>query len=278
MAFERARTVMLLLVATNACAIRLARTTPLMMMSDPRLMSTTPVDFVVGSELVAMEELEEPTPVVSSWYDNGIRLAPDEPAGVESWYDKLQEMEPKAKFSDQWETSPVVPKPPPPPLPPPPPPMTASTEASLAAALISGLAVVGVDLVGAGVVENLDIAVLAGGLALSQVDSAGPVGTTLRTVGNVTSIVANEVVVPVATGLSNFAEKNELGIKARAALEIGIEQAIYAVDELAGSGERRAREKAEEEARIAAEKAAAEAARLQAERDAKPWWDPTKYQ
>ena len=53
-------------------------------------------------------------------------------------------------------------------------------------------------------VENLDLALLVGGLALSQVDSATPLGTTLRVTGNVTSTVATEVVIPVAKTTSNF--------------------------------------------------------------------------
>mmetsp|Transcript_32483 Transcript_32483/g.85269 ORF Transcript_32483/g.85269 Transcript_32483/m.85269 type:complete len:280 (-) Transcript_32483:691-1530(-) len=185
---------------------------------------------------------------VTSWYDSGVRLvASDPPVVVEEAAEKVSETVPKPK-------------------------LTASAEASFAAALISGLAVVGIDMASLGVVENLDAAVVVGGLALSQVDEEGPIGDTLRAVGNTTTFVAKEVVVPTVTATAKFAEEKELGLNARALLELGIESAIYALDP-----ERKVREQAEREAAEAAARAAAEAAERRAKKDALPWWDPSKY-
>ena len=97
--------------------------------------------------LPAAARVRAPMMVVTSWYDSGVRLASYTP--------------PAAAHKAM--------PPPPAPLPPPPPPLTASAEASLAAAAISAVAVLGIDLASFGVVENLDAAVLVGGLALSQV-------------------------------------------------------------------------------------------------------------
>ena len=55
-------------------------------------------------------------------------------------------------------------------------------------------------------------------------------------------------------------------------LELGIESALYAFDP-----ERRERERAEAAAAAAAAKAAAEAEARRAEKEALPWWDPSKY-
>ena len=199
---------------------------------------------------MSMAPAESPPPpppplpsAVASWYDAGIRLRPTEEGTVPAEEEEEEEEEP-------------------------PPKLTASAEASLAAAAISSLAVLGVDVAGAGVVENLDAVVLVGGLALSQVDEQGPVGETLRAVGNATSFVTREAVVPAAKGVSSFYTKNEVGYKARALLEVGIESLLYAVDP-----RRKAREEAEAEAARAAAAAAAERAR----KDALPWWSPEKY-
>lgn len=177
---------------------------------------------------------------VSSWYDAGIRLSvPDEVVTVPS--------EPSVDLSPMEQTK-----------------ISASAEASLAAGLLSGIAVLGVDIGGMGVVENLDTAVLVGGLALSQVDSDSPVGTTLRTVGNVTSTVATEVVVPTAKGVNNFVKENELGLKSRAVLELGLEAAILALNP---------KRKEAEALTQKYNKAAAAAMKVRAKRDEVPLWD-----
>lgn len=185
---------------------------------------------------------------VSSWYDRGIRL-PSSPATTAS--------------AAAPASAPATPA-----AAPPPPPITASAEASLAAALISAVAVLGIDIASVGVVENFDIAVLVGGVALSQVDNQGPLGSTLRLFGNATSFVATKVVAPVVGGASSFWSANEVGLKSRALLELAIENALYARDP-----GRKEREQAEAAARAAAE----EAARRKAEKDALPFWDPNKW-
>ena len=184
---------------------------------------------------------------VSSWYDRGIRLPSSSATAASVAAPASAPAAPAA---------------------PPPPPITASAEASLAAALISAIAVLGIDIASVGVVENLDIAVLVGGAALSQVDSQGPVGSTLRLFGNATSFVATKLVGPVAGGVASFWGSNEVGLKARALLELGIENALYTRDP-----GRKEREAAEAAARAAAEAAA----KRKAEKDALPFWDPNKY-
>lgn len=186
----------------------------------------------------------------ASWYDAGVRLSSPEPepeSATEAEPDAVAEVKAKPK-------------------------LTASAEASLAAALLSGLAVLGIDIAGAGVIENADAALLVGGIALSQVDEEGPVGETLRTVGNVTSFVVGDVVAPTVSAAADVYTKNELGYKARALLEIGIESALYAVDP-----DRREREQAETEAERQRAQAAVEAAARQAEKETLPWWSPEKY-
>lgn len=188
----------------------------------------------------------------ASWYDAGIRLsteaaAPAEPAAAPAVQEPAEPDAPKAK-------------------------LTASAEASIAAAGLSALAVLGFDAASFGVIENLDLAVLASGIALSQVDSEGPVGDSLRLAGNATAFVATEVVAPTASGVYNFWEKNELGYKSRALLEIGIENAIYAFDP-----ERREREQAEAAAIQAAEEAAILAEEERLRKEALPWYSLEKY-
>ena len=194
---------------------------------------------------------------VESWYDAGVRLPPVEPEPVEP---EPVEPEPEIELKEE----------------PPKPKLTASAEASLAAAAVSGLAVLGIDIAGAGVVEHADAALLVGSIALAQVDNEGPVGETLRVVGNVTSFVGREVVAPTVTTAANVYVENELGYKARALLELGIESALYAADP-----ERRAREKAEAEAAAEAARARAQAEAEAEERAAMkeglPWWSPDKY-
>ena len=100
----------------------------------------------------------------TSWYDAGVRpILEDGPARPPVEVD-LEPIEPPGKKK-----------------------LSTSAQAGLAASLLSALAVIGIDIGSVGVVENLDTALLVGGLALSQVDSAGPVGTTLRAIGNATS-------------------------------------------------------------------------------------------
>lgn len=197
----------------------------------------------VGQQAVLRDEWAS-SQEVSSWYDAGVRLdTPDEPINID------------------WS-------------PPPPPPevelepleqtkITASAEASLAAGLLSGIAVLGIDIGGLGVMENLDTAVLVGGIALSQVDEENPVGTTLRTVGNVTSTVATEVVVPTATGVADFVKENELGLKSRAVLELGLEAAILALNPKRKEAEKLAQQY---------DAAVAVAMEVRAKRDAVPVW------
>ena len=184
---------------------------------------------------------------VGSWYDAGVRMTP------------LEVVAPNIEEELELEE-------------PPKPKMTASAEASLAAAAVSGLAVLGVDIAGAGIVEHADAALLAGTVVLSQVDNEGPVGETLRTVGNVTSFVGREVVAPTVAAATDVYVENDLGYKARALLEIGFESALYAIDP-----ERRARERAEAEAAAARAKAAEEAAMRRAAKEGLPWWSPDKY-
>jgi len=188
--------------------------------------------------LPAAARVRAPMMVVTSWYDSGVRLASYTP--------------PAAAHKAM--------PPPPAPLPPPPPPLTASAEASLAAAAISAVAVLGIDLASFGVVENLDAAVLVGGLALSQVEARGPIGDALRAVGNATS-GALGAVGGVFRPVGRFWADNEVGLTSRAVLELGLENAIYALDPK--------RRKAEKAA-ATAEAAAAAAATLRAERDAVP--------
>lgn len=183
---------------------------------------------------------------VSSWYDSGIRL----PATMAS------------------VAAPAAAPAPAPPAAPLPPFITASAEASLAAALISAIAVLGLDIASVGVVENFDIAVLVGAAAVSQVDSAGPVGSTLRLVGNATSFVATKVVGPVVGAASSAWSANEFGLKSRALLELAIENALFARDP--GRKER-------ELAEAVASKAVEAAAASKAEKDALPFWDPNKW-
>jgi len=154
--------------------------------------------------------------------------------------------------------------------------LSASAEASLAAALISALAVLGIDIASFGVIENLDAAVAVGAIALSQVDSAGPVGQTLRAVGNTASAVVTKGIVPAAKAVGNFAEKYEVGLTARALLEIGLESLILKVREVADPEEARMRIE-EKKAAEAARKAEEERAARQAARDALPFWDLEKY-
>jgi len=173
---------------------------------------------------------------VSSWYDAGVRLMP-EIAVVE-------------------EADPLPDKG-----------LTASAQASLFAGLFAALAVVGVDLASFGVVENLDAAVLVGGLALSQVDSASPVGSALRGVGGGAEVVGKEVVVPTTKAVGSFVKKNEVGLKTRAVLEIALENAILILNP-----KRKKLEKLE----AAYKEKAASAARLRAERDGVPAWQLTE--
>jgi hypothetical protein len=202
--------------------------------------------------------------MTTSWYDSGVRLRPE----VESWYDAGIRLHASTAVDEEMEVlEPVVEE-----VSEPPPKLTASAEASLAAAAISAVGVLGIDVASFGVIENVDAALLVGGLALSQVDSAGPVGTTLRAVGNVTSFTATEVVMPAAKGVANFYTENEIGYKGRALLEMGIERALYAFDP-----DRKAREEAEAAAEAAAVAAAAAAAAEQERKDALPWWSPDKY-
>ena len=174
-----------------------------------------------------------------SWYDAGVRLMPK---GV---------------------------------APPPPPPvevnlepiknqgLTASAQASLFAGLLSAVAVLGIDVTSFGVAENFDVAILVGGLALSQMESDGPVGAVLRATGNVTSAVATEVVAPTATIFTRFWRRNEVGYTSRAVLELGLEQAVYAVNPKRRTAERLSQEY---------EAAATVAATLRAEKDALPFF------
>lgn len=154
--------------------------------------------------------------------------------------------------------------------------LSASAEASLAAALISALAVLGIDLASFGVIENLDAAVAVGAIALSQVDSAGPVGQTLRAVGNTASAVVTKGIVPAAKAVNDFAEKYEVGLTARALLEIGLEKLILKAREVADPEAARMRIE-EEKAAKAARKEAEERAARQEARDALPFWDLEKY-
>jgi len=212
---------------------------------------------------VRQASLRQSSPRMAAGTQDELLTAPPvAPAKVTSWYDAGIRL--SAEVAD--EPAPVVAEAPAPAK------MTASAEASAAAALVSGLAVLGLDIASFGVVENLDAVLLVGGLALSQVDSAGPVGATLRTVGNVTSFATREVVLPVTKGVAGFYSDNEIGYKSRALLEMGIESALFAFDP-----GRREREAEEAEADRAAAQAAAEAAAEQARRDALPWWDPQKY-
>lgn len=228
------------------------------------------------------EKPAEESGTVSSWYDAGIRLNSEEPtkeevAGdgeVSSWYDagirlSSEETKEDVELEDAMEVdalkTPAM--------------MEASTQASLVAALISATTVLGIDLASFGTLENADLALLVGGIALSQVDSGSPLGTTLRTVGNVTSEVFNKGVYPVAKAAADFYEENEVGWTARAVLELGLEKAFYALSPEAR--ERALREAQEKAAAAEAARREAERIRLEEERqaykDSLPFWSPEKY-
>ena len=187
----------------------------------------------------------------ASWYDTGIRLNIEETPPAADL--PPLEVEPSAKAPIDEVANGR---------------MTASAEASLAAALISAIAVLGVDVASFGVLENFDAALLVGGLALSQVDSAGPVGTTLRTVGNVTSFAVMDVLVPTVTGIAAFTNDNQLMLRSRALLEMGIESAIYGLNP---------RRKLQEQLQVQYDEAVVVAEELRAERDDLPFWEPTRW-
>ena len=180
----------------------------------------------------------------TSWYDAGVRpILEDGPARPPVEVD-LEPIEPPGKKK-----------------------LSTSAQAGLAASLLSALAVIGIDIGSVGVVENLDTALLVGGLALSQVDSAGPVGTTLRAIGNATSGVfdfSSSVAEPIATSASKFYVDNEVGYKGRALLEMGIQQALGAADPKRREAERLSAEY---------EKAATVVAELSAQRDELSVWE-----
>jgi len=207
------------------------------------------------SALTTKDE-ERPEGEVSSWYDAGIRLGAEVPVEEEVPSGPTEAM------------------------------TKASAQASAVAALISATTVLGIDLAAFGGVENLETALVVGGLALSQIDDAGPVGTTLRKVGNVSSEVFNRAVYPVAKGAFDFYQENELGWKARALLELSLENAFYALSPeakekaLQKEAEKQAAEEyARRQAELArqAEEAEREAAELQEYKDSLPFWDPQKY-
>ena len=91
-------------------------------------------------------------------------------------------------------------------------------------------------------------------------EARGPIGDALRAVGNATS-GALGAVGGVFRPVGRFWADNEVGLTSRAVLELGLENAIYALDPK--------RRKAEKAA-ATAEAAAAAAATLRAERDAVP--------
>ena len=138
----------------------------------------------------------------------------------------------------------------------------------MAAAAISATAVLGFDLASAGAVQNLDVAALVGGLALSQMENDGPVGEVLRTVGNATEFAIKKIAVPGAKAAVDFYADKKVGLRSRALLELGIESAIYALDPKRKQREEEARKRAEEVA-----KAAFEAAR----KEALPFWNLGKH-
>jgi len=180
---------------------------------------------------------------VASWYDAGVRAIPVGPPRPPVEVD-LEPIEQPGKEK-----------------------LSTSAQASLAAGLLTALAVIGIDIGSVGVVENLDTAVLVGGLALSQVDSAGPVGSTLRAIGNVTTSVAAEVAgiaAPVARWTSRFYVDKEVGYTSRALLEMGLQQALGAVNPKRREAERLSK---------AYEKAATGASELRAQRDALSVWE-----
>ena len=176
----------------------------------------------------------------SSWYDAGVRLIAERPARqpVKVELERLG----KEKLST-------------------------SAQASLAVGLLGALAVIGIDLSSVGIVENFDAAILVGGLAISQVDEEGPVGATLRAIGNVTSgafDLTSSIVSPIANWASDVYVEKDVGYTGRALLELGLQQVLGAANPKQREAERL---EAEYEA------AATVAAELRAQRDAVSIWE-----
>ena len=176
----------------------------------------------------------------SSWYDAGVRLIAERPARqpVKVELEKLG----KEKLST-------------------------SAQASLAVGLLGALAVIGIDLSSVGIVENFDAAILVGGLAISQVDEEGPVGATLRAIGNVTSgafDLTSSIASPIAKWASDVYVEKDVGYTGRALLELGLQQVLGAANPKQREAERL---EAEYEA------AATVAAELRAQRDAVSIWE-----
>ena len=220
---------------------------------------------MTASTLADSLETWRELPAVTSWFDFGVRLDGLEPdAGeIESTVAQAAEADGNEvvaadgnKVAEAEKKEPI----------------SVSAEASLAAGAISALGVLGIDIASVGVVENMDAALFVGAAVMANVDADNAAGAALRTVGNVTtevvSVTTKEVIKPTA----KFYVENEVGLKSRALLELGIEALIKTIDPKRAEEERRR----EEAKRRLAEEAARLAAR-QAEKDALPWWDPSKY-
>ena len=179
----------------------------------------------------------------SSWYDAGVRPISEGSAQLPVEVD----LEPIEKIGKEK--------------------LSTSAQASLAVGLLGALAVIGIDIGSVGIVENLDAAVLVGGLAVSQMDDEGPVGTTLRAIGNATSEVfefSSDVASPVAKWASEVYVEKEVGYTGRALLEMGLEQVLGAANPKRREAERLSTEY---------ETAATVAAELRGQRDALPVWE-----
>ena len=179
----------------------------------------------------------------SSWYDAGVRPISEGSARLPVEVD----LEPIEKLGKEK--------------------LSTSAQASLAVGLLGALAVIGIDIGSVGIVENLDAAVLVGGLAISQLDDEGPVGTTLRAIGNATSGVvefSGDVASPFARWASKFYVEKEVGYKGRALLEMGLQQALGAANPKRREAERLSTEY---------ETAATVAAELRGQRDALSIWE-----
>lgn len=144
---------------------------------------------------------------------------------------------------------------------------SASSDAAVAAAALSAMTVLGIDVASLGIAENAELAIATGAVVLAAMDDEGPVGETLRTVGGVSSAVVKEGI-SAAAAIGDFAEEHELGLKARAIAELAIQKAIYEIDP-----KRRERDEAE----AAAKKAAEEKAARKAYKESLPWYNVEKW-
>jgi len=127
-----------------------------------------------------------------------------------------------------------------------------SAEATLAAGAVAAIATLGVDLASIDAAAHVDLALFAAGLVASQGDNRGPLGQTIRTVGNLVERTMRVT--------NNFVAENELGLKSRAVLEVAVEEGVKAARNRQLEAKKKAAAEAAElavQAKAAAEEAAA---------------------